>query len=81
MLRDVAVVALSLERTDARSMLIPLVRPKRRVVALIVLPVRLHVIEEIRATRVDENQRDVAVFPRGVAKFVETAIAMIWPRK
>lgn len=80
-LRVVVLVAVGFERADAGPVFVPLVFPERRVVATEVFPVPAHVVEEVAAAGVDQDQGDVAVLPRGVAELVEAAIAVIGPRE
>lgn len=67
------------EGTDTGTVLFPFVLPQVGVVAAVVLPVFAHVLEQIPAARVDQNQRDIAISPLGVTKLVKAAITMIGP--
>ena len=79
LLREVILIAVGLKGTNAGAVLIPLVLPEIRVVAAEVLPVLAHIFEQISTARVDQDERNVTILPRGIAVLIESTIAMIGP--
>lgn len=61
-------------------MLTPLVLPERLVVALIILPVDIHVCQKVRLSVGVEDGSDVSVFARRVTVGFIGAIATVWPK-
>lgn len=62
-------------------MLVPLVLPERLVVALVVLPVLVHVGEKLGVARVLDDGSDVGVLARVVAVCLVGAIAVVRPSR
>lgn len=62
-------------------MLVPLVLPERLVIALVVLPVLVHVGEKLGAARVLDDGSDVGVLARVVAVCLVGAIAVVRPSR
>ena len=80
-MRYIARVAAWLQGTDACSMLAPFMLPEAFVVALIVLPVCVHVVEEVRPAGGGDYGGDVCVLAVRIAELVEGTVTMIWPGK
>lgn len=74
----VAGVALGVQRADARAVLAPLVLPEGLVVALVVLPVRLHRPERAGGPLL-QDRGDVGVLPALVAVLLVRPVAVIGP--
>lgn len=53
--------------------------PETGIVTPEVFPVLIHVLEQIAAARVDQDQRDIAVFPLGIAVLIESSVTVIGP--
>ena len=79
LLGDVILVAVGLKGADTGAMLVPLMLPQSRVVAPEIFPVLADVLEQVPTTRVDQDQRDIAVLATGVAELVKPAVAVIGP--
>jgi hypothetical protein len=63
------------------TVLVPLVGPERLIVTTVVLPVLIHVGEELSAARLLDDSGDVAVFPRLITELLICAVAVIRPCK
>ena len=74
-------VAIGVEGADAGAVFAPLVFPEGLVLALIVFPVHLHVVQEIVAVEMFKDLGDVLVLAGFVAKLLVGAIAFIGPRR
>jgi hypothetical protein len=61
-------------------MLTPLVLPERLVVALIILPVDIHVCQQVRLAVGVEDGSDVSVLARRVTVGFIGAVAAVWPK-
>ena len=79
LLRLVVLVALGAERGHARAVLAPLVGPEGLVLALVVLPVLVHVVQEGLVLGSDDG-RDVGVLALLVAVGLISAVAVIRPQ-
>jgi len=79
LLRVVVRVAAGLDGVDARAVLVPFVLPEALVVTLVVLPVGLHVVEQLRPALRPQDGRDVAVLARRVAVGSVGAVAVVGP--
>ena len=79
LLRHVIGVAAWFQRADAGAVLAPLVLPEALVVALVVLPVGVHVGEEVRGPCGRDDGGDVGVGARGVTVGVVGAVAVVGP--
>lgn len=75
----IAGVTSRVEGADARAVLGPLVLPESLVVPLIVLPVRLHVVEEAGLAERGQDAGDVGVRARRVAAGIVGTVAVIRP--
>ena len=64
---------------NASSMLGPLVFPESLIIALIVLPVGIHVVEEVRGTKGSDYVGDVGVCTRWITVSLVGAIALVGP--
>lgn len=71
-------VTLRVQRADARAVLAELVLPERLVLALVVLPVRLHRLQRARRLLL-EDRGDVRVLPVQVAVLLIRAVAVVGP--
>lgn len=81
LLRDIVLIAVSFKSANTRAMLVPLMLPQVIVIASEIFPVVAHVLEKVTTARVDQDQRNVAIFPSRVAELIESAVTMIWPVK
>jgi len=70
-----------LRAQGGNTMLVPLVLPERLVIALVVLPVLVHVGEKLGAARVLDDGSDVGVLARLVAVCLVGAIAVVGPSR
>lgn len=76
----VVVVAGRIEGADASSVLAPLVLPESLVIALVILPVGVHVCEQVRLAERVQDSSDVGVCARCITVGIVGAVAMIWPQ-
>lgn len=76
----VVVEAFGLERGNTCSVLVKLVLPETLVVALVILPVRVHVRQHVGLACRLENLGNVGVLPRRVAELLVRAITVIGPQ-
>jgi hypothetical protein len=60
-------------------MFVPFMLPQVSIIATVVLPVFAHVFKQISPAGIDQNQRNVAVFPLRITELVKATIAMIGP--
>jgi len=74
-----SLITLRIKRTDTSPMLPPLMLPERLVIPLIILPVRAHILEQIRLTIRLEDSGDVGVFAARVAVRFVCAVALVGP--
>lgn len=58
-------------------MFVPLMRPEALIIPLIILPVNIHVVEQLLRRVLSEDRADVGVLARGVAELVEGAVAVV----
>lgn len=79
-MRLVVIIARRIERADAGSVLVPLVLPEGLVIALIILPVGVHVREQVRLAERVEDSSYVRIFARRVTVGIIGAIAMVRPQ-
>lgn len=79
-MRLVVVIARRIEGADTGSVLAPLVLPERLVIALIILPVGVHVREQVRLAERVENGSYVGVFARWITVGIIRAVATVWPQ-
>lgn len=79
LLARVVGVAARVEGADAGAVLSPLVLPKRLVVPLVVLPVGVHVVEQVRLAVRRQDVGDVGVGAVRVAVRVVRPVAVVWP--
>lgn len=79
-MRLVVLIARRLERAHARSVLVPLVLPERLVIAFVILPVGIHVREQIRLAKRGKDISYVAVFARWITVGFIGAVAAVWPQ-
>lgn len=68
-----------LQGANTGAVLVPFMFPEIGIVTPEIFPVLTHIIEQISAARIDQDQRDIAVFPFGVAVLIESAVAVIGP--
>lgn len=68
-----------LQGADTGAVLVPFVLPQIGVVAPEIFPVLTHILEQISAATIDQDQRDIAVFPFGVAVLIKSTVTMIGP--
>lgn len=61
-------------------MLTPFMFPEAFIIALVVLPIGVHVVEEISLTGSGYDGGDIGVLTVGVTVLVEGPITMIWPK-
>lgn len=78
-MRLVVIITRRIERADAGSVLVPLVLPEGLVIALIILPVGVHVREQVRLAERVEDSSYVGVFARRVTVGIICAVAMVRP--
>lgn len=62
-----------------RTMLVPLVLPEALVITLVVLPVGLHVGQQLGPTLRLEDLRDVRIFARRIAELFVRAVTVVGP--
>ena len=74
-------VAIRVEGTDAGTVFAPFVFPEGLILALIIFPVYLHVVQEIVAVEMFKDLGDVFVLTSFVAVLLVGAIAFIGPRR
>jgi hypothetical protein len=53
--------------------------PEVGVVAFVVFPIGTHLVEKVSSTRINKNQRDIAVPSARVAKLIEATVTVIRP--
>lgn len=75
----VVVIARRIESADASSVLAPLVLPETLVIALVILPVGVHVSEQVRLAERVQDSSDVCVFARRITVGIVGAVATIRP--
>lgn len=61
-------------------MLPKLMLPKTLIITLIILPIRLHIRQQVIASLALQNRRDVFVFPGSIAVLLVRAVAVIGPK-
>ncbi len=71
-------IAGRLQGADAGTMLAPFVLPEALIVALVVFPILLHVLQKTGSILLKDGS-DVCVLPSSVAVLLVRAIAVIWP--
>ena len=74
-------VAFRVESRDASAVLFPLVLPEALIVALVILPKRVHVVEEVGLAGSGNDGGYIGIGTGGVAVGVVGAVAMVRPAK
>jgi hypothetical protein len=62
-----------------RTMLVPLVLPEALIITLVVLPVGLHVGQQLGPTLRLEDPRDIRILARGITELLVRAITVVGP--
>jgi hypothetical protein len=78
-LRSVICIALGIQGADTSAMLAPFMHPKSLVVATDILPILVHVFEDILSTSACQDGRYIAIRSVRIASLVEASIAVIRP--
>lgn len=78
--RFVVGVAGRVERGDARPVGVPLVLPELLVRLVVAVPVRLHVVQELRGAVLLDQRGEVVVLTARVAILVVGAVAVVGPQ-
>lgn len=60
-------------------MLVPFVLPQIGIVTSEIFPVLAHILEQISAARIDQDQRDVAVLSFGITVLIESTVTVVGP--
>lgn len=72
-------IAARLERTNACTMLTPLMAPKALIITIDINPIRIHICQQVRLPKALQDRSDVGVCPRSITRTVERPIAVIGP--
>lgn len=79
LLRSIIRVAVGIQRGDTCAMFAPFVLPKALIVALVVLPINIHVCQKVRCARSLQDGGNVLILTVWVTVRIVRAVAMVRP--